>query len=104
MKLQIIKYKNRKLYCQNTSSYVNHKDIAKAIRSGAEVKVTNYDTKEDITNIVLVTMLHQVNKLKLLSLDTSQLIEKVRDSVGSMFTVERTLVEEDNETTTISAT
>ena len=60
----IKKYANRKLYDTEEKKYVNLSEISRLIREGAEVKVINNNTKEDITSLVLAQIIVEQEKTK----------------------------------------
>lgn len=47
--VEIIRYKNRKLYSKDTSTYVTLSDIRDLIKSGKTVQVLDNESSEDIT-------------------------------------------------------
>jgi len=53
----IKRYANRKLYNTETSRYITLKGIAELIEQGAEVRVVDNETGEDITNVALSQIL-----------------------------------------------
>ena len=53
----IKKYPNRRLYDTSSSTYVNLDDIAKLIRNGTDVKISDAETGEDITRVVLTQII-----------------------------------------------
>jgi polyhydroxyalkanoate synthesis repressor PhaR len=57
MAIQIKRYANRKLYNTETSRYITLKGIAELINDGAEVRVIDNETGEDITNVALSQIL-----------------------------------------------
>jgi len=60
----IKKYANRKLYDTKEKKYVNLSEISRLIREGAEVKVIDNNTKEDITSLVLAQIIVEQEKTK----------------------------------------
>lgn len=55
--LLIKRYPNRRLYDTSAGKYVNLGDIALAVRSGAEVKVVDSKTGEDLTRVILTQII-----------------------------------------------
>ena len=53
----IKRYANRKLYNTETSRYITLKGIAELIEQGAEVRVVDNETGEDITSVALSQIL-----------------------------------------------
>lgn len=53
----IKKYGNRRLYDTSESRYVNLEDVAKRIREGAEVRVVDAKTGEDLTRVTLTQII-----------------------------------------------
>ena len=51
--MELIKYKNRKLYSTELSRYVTLKDIMQEVFQGTEVTVRAHETNEDVTIDVL---------------------------------------------------
>ena len=60
----IKKYSNRKLYDTKEKKYVNLSEVSRLIREGAEVKVIDNKTKEDITSLVLAQIIVEQEKTK----------------------------------------
>src|SRR5574341_2695528 len=58
----IKRYTNRKLYDTVESRYVTLDEIAAMIRSGAEVKVIDNRTREDLTSITLAQIIFEQEK------------------------------------------
>lgn len=57
--LNIVKYKNRKLYCKDFKRYVNLDEVYSLVKSGKDIKVTNQLSGRDITNKVLLQAVYQ---------------------------------------------
>jgi polyhydroxyalkanoate synthesis repressor PhaR len=55
--LLIKRYPNRRLYDTSAGKYVNLSDIAAAVRRGAEVKVVDAKTGEDLTRVILTQII-----------------------------------------------
>jgi polyhydroxyalkanoate synthesis repressor PhaR len=58
----IKRYTNRKLYDTVASRYVTLDEIASMIRSGAEIKVVDNRTREDLTSITLAQIIFEREK------------------------------------------
>lgn len=67
-KTVIRKYGNRRMYDTASSRYVNIDDIARLVRDGADVKVVDARTGEDITRVIL----------------TQIIMERVKDPEGGL--------------------
>lgn len=61
-KIAIKKYPNRRLYNTEQSSYVTLEDVAALIKKGFRVEVTDVNTGEDVTPLVLTQII--MNKAK----------------------------------------
>jgi polyhydroxyalkanoate synthesis repressor PhaR len=67
----IKRYTNRKLYDTEESRYVTLDEIAQMIKGGAEVKIVDNRTKEDLTSITLAQIIfEEEKKTAKMSLDT----------------------------------
>jgi polyhydroxyalkanoate synthesis regulator protein len=55
----IKRYKNRKLYDEGISSYVNFEELRESIRSGDDIVVSDRESGFDVTLYVLASMLSQ---------------------------------------------
>lgn len=60
--LIIKRYGNRRLYNTETKKYVNYDDLAKLVRDGRDIKVTDSSTKEDVTKAVLIQVILEEEK------------------------------------------
>ncbi len=58
----IKRYTNRKLYDTVESRYVTLDEIAQMIKGGAEVKVLDNRTKEDLTSVTLAQIIFEEEK------------------------------------------
>jgi polyhydroxyalkanoate synthesis repressor PhaR len=58
----IKRYTNRKLYDTEESRYVTLEEIAQMIKGGAEVKVVDNRTKEDLTSVTLAQIIFEEEK------------------------------------------
>jgi polyhydroxyalkanoate synthesis regulator protein len=59
--LEIVRYRNRKLYNKNESKYLTLVSLRNKIKEGAEVKVTDYKTGTDITAKTLAAAVSTLN-------------------------------------------
>ena len=67
----IKRYTNRKLYDTEESRYVTLDEIARMIKGGAEVKIIDNRTKEDLTSVTLAQIIfEEEKKTSKMSLDT----------------------------------
>lgn len=67
----IKRYTNRKLYDTVESRYVTLDEIAEMIKAGAEVKIIDNRTKEDLTSVTLAQIIfEEEKKTSKMSLDT----------------------------------
>jgi polyhydroxyalkanoate synthesis repressor PhaR len=67
----IKRYTNRKLYDTEESRYVTLDEIARMIKGGAEVKIVDNRTKEDLTSVTLAQIIfEEEKKTSKMSLDT----------------------------------
>jgi polyhydroxyalkanoate synthesis repressor PhaR len=58
----IKRYTNRKLYDTEVSRYVTLDEIAQMIKAGAEVKIIDNRTKEDLTSVTLAQIIFEEEK------------------------------------------
>ena len=58
----IKRYTNRKLYDTVESRYVTLEEIAEMVKSGAEVKIVDNRTKEDLTSVTLAQIIFKEEK------------------------------------------
>lgn len=56
------RYSNRKYYDPRESRYVNYAEIAKVIREGADVRVLESETLQDVTGVILARILSREEK------------------------------------------
>ena len=67
----IKRYTNRKLYDTVESRYVTLEEIAEMIKAGADVKIVDNRTKEDLTSVTLAQIIfEEEKKTSKMSLDT----------------------------------
>jgi polyhydroxyalkanoate synthesis repressor PhaR len=84
----IKRYTNRKLYDTVESRYVTLDEIAEMIKAGAEVKVLDNRTKEDLTSVTLAQIIFEEEK------KTSKMsLETLRDLIRHGGEVAQRLVE-----------
>jgi polyhydroxyalkanoate synthesis regulator protein len=62
--MEVVRYGNRKMYCYNTKRYISLADLAQAISSGENVKVTSHLDKSDITLEMVVAAFLQKTEFK----------------------------------------
>jgi polyhydroxyalkanoate synthesis repressor PhaR len=55
----IRRYSNRKLYDTEQSHYVTLTDLAKLIRAGEEIQVTNKDSGKDLTTATMAQIIFE---------------------------------------------
>lgn len=58
----IKKYPNRRLYDTHTSSYIKHEDVKELVLKGHTVKVTDAKTDKDLTQMVLLQILMDIDE------------------------------------------
>lgn len=68
----IRRYSNRKLYDTQQSCYVTLTDLAKLIRDGEEIRVTEHESGKDLTSATLCQIIFEETK-KGLAMPTSGL-------------------------------
>lgn len=61
-KISIKKYPNRRLYNTDKSAYITLEDVAELVKKGFRVEVTDVNTGEDVTALVLTQII--MNKAK----------------------------------------
>jgi len=84
----IKRYTNRKLYDTVESRYVTLDEIAEMIKAGAEVKIVDNRTKEDLTSVTLAQIIFEEEK------KTSKMsLETLRDLIRHGGEVAQRLVE-----------
>jgi polyhydroxyalkanoate synthesis repressor PhaR len=86
--LIIKRYGNRRLYNTETRAYVNYEELAKIVRDGADVKVIDSTTREDVTKAVLIQVILEEEKNKKTVLPTEFLFQLLRtreDAVQDFF-------------------
>lgn len=55
--IELRRYPSRKLYNKNSSSYVRLPDVAEMVRRGANIRVEDTETGEDVTRAVLLQII-----------------------------------------------
>lgn len=73
----IKKYGNRRLYDSSNSRYVNLDDIAQMVREGADIRVVDAATGEDLTRLVLTQIIVESAKVP----DSPFPIDMLRDMI-----------------------
>lgn len=84
----IKRYANRRLYNNETKSYVSYSELAKIVRSGVDIKVIDSKTKEDVTKAVLIQVILEEEKRDKTVLPTEFLFQVLRvrdDSLQDFF-------------------
>lgn len=82
--LIIKRYGNRRLYNTETKSYVNYEEVSKIIRDGADIKVIDSKTKEDVTKAVLIQLVLEEEKKDESVLPTDFLFQVLRSKNENM--------------------
>lgn len=98
----IKKYPNRRLYDTSSNRYVNLDDVALLIRRGADVRVVDARTGEDLTRVVLTQIIVEDAKgrpaalpldlLRQLVMATGNALSDVRSAAMSPFHIVRNLL------------
>ena len=67
----IKKYSNRRLYNSLTSKYITQKELKKLICQGSDIKIVDYSSGKDLTQITLMQLLNEINEkeIKLFSIN-----------------------------------
>lgn len=73
----IKKYENRRLYDSSNSRYVNLDDLAQMVREGADIRVVDAATGEDLTRLVLTQIIVESAKVP----DSPFPIDMLRDMI-----------------------
>jgi polyhydroxyalkanoate synthesis repressor PhaR len=55
--VELRRYPSRKLYNKNTSSYIRLPEVAEMVRKGANIRVEDTETGEDVTRAVLLQII-----------------------------------------------
>ena len=58
----IKKYSNRRLYNSLTSNYITQKELKKLICQGSDIKIVDYSSGKDLTQITLMQLLNEINE------------------------------------------
>jgi polyhydroxyalkanoate synthesis repressor PhaR len=77
----IKRYTNRKLYDTVESRYVTLEEIAEMIKAGADVKIVDNRTKEDLTSVTLAQIIFEEEK-KTSKMSLKTLLDLIRSNVG----------------------
>lgn len=59
--INIIKYKNRKLYLKSLKKFIDQNQLIKLIKEGNEVEIIDFETKEDVTQKVLSSSISKMD-------------------------------------------
>ncbi len=78
----IRRYDNRKLYDPETKAYVTLADLARAIAGGAEIKVLDRKTGDDMTAVVLAQIILEGIKERTASIPRQVLARLIRLGLG----------------------
>lgn len=83
MQILIKRYANRKLYNTDTSRYITLKGIAELIEQGADVRVIDNETGDDITSVALGQILvdHERTQTELPRTLLSDILQKGGDAL-----------------------
>lgn len=81
-RIEIRKYKNRKLYNKNTSAYVTINDIKSLIRAGKNVVVVDHATKNEVTADILLQAIFEAEQ-KRASYENLALLKAVIKTKGT---------------------
>ncbi len=87
----IKRYPNRKLYDTAAKQYVSLADLARLIRQGEPVQVTDHATGEDVTNLVLVQIIVEQEKQQGGFLPLAVLTGLVQSGGNTLATLRRSL-------------
>ncbi len=87
----IKRYPNRKLYDTAAKQYVALDDLARMIRQGEPVQVTEHATGEDVTNLVLVQIIVEQEKQQSGFLPLAVLTGLVQAGGNTLVTLRRSL-------------
>ena len=88
---QIKRYPNRKLYDTAQKRYVTLNDIARLIRDGYEVQVTDHSSGEDLTTITLTQIIFEQEKRQAGFLPQSVLTGLIQAGGERLVTLRRAL-------------
>jgi polyhydroxyalkanoate synthesis repressor PhaR len=77
--IELRRYPSRKLYNKNSSSYVRLPEVAEMVRSGANIRVEDTETGEDVTRQVLLQIiLEQENQSAGTMLSADLMMDMIR--------------------------
>ena len=80
------KYPNRRLYDTDASRYLTHDELAAKIRRGADVRIVDAKTSEDLTQATLTQMILEGPSARLLPIPLlTQLVRMGDDAMGEFF-------------------
>lgn len=74
----IKKYANRKLYDTTAKKYLTLDDIARLVQRGEQVQVIDNDTKQDITSVVLSSIILESAKKETAILPSAMLVDFIQ--------------------------
>lgn len=74
----IKKYANRKLYDTTAKKYLNLDDVARLIQQGEQIQVIDNDTQQDVTNVVLSSIILDSAKKEASVLPDTMLINLIQ--------------------------
>ena len=81
----IKKYSNRRLYNSLTSKYITQKELKKLICQGSDIKIVDYSSGKDLTQITLMQLLNEINEkeIKLFSINFLKKVIKLSSKNSS---------------------
>ncbi len=59
--IQLVKYKNNKIYNKETSKYMSLKEIEELIKTNQDIKILNYLNGNDVTAAVCCSILQKIH-------------------------------------------
>lgn len=74
-----IRYSNRKLYSHDLSKYMNLSELNELINSGYSVKVKQYGTNKDVTQLALGELIRRMPAKEINLQKITQLIQEASD-------------------------
>ncbi len=91
----IKRYSNRKLYDTEAKRYITLEGLADLIREGAEVHITDHETGEDITALILAQTVFDLEKRLKAGLPGTVLTNLIRAGSGTLSQLRDPLTPED---------
>jgi polyhydroxyalkanoate synthesis repressor PhaR len=86
MSLIVKKYSNRRLYDTDESRYITLEELTEKVRAGADVRVLDAKTGDDLTQATLTQIILETKAARLLPVPLlSRLIRMQDDSLGEFF-------------------